>query len=349
MSRRAQYMYGAILPPGEKSLVDAGLGRTVSVGNVTLIAPTDHDRQGGRPARRRRRGDGVPAHAGHRSAVRDEHLLPAIPDAQRRGERHAQHAQPVHAAGRGDPRRDRVVRLTSRRRANSSPTKSDVMIAQHHWPKWGQANIDDMLRKHRDLYKYIHDQTVRLMNQGYTPREIAAQLKLPPSLDNEWSTRGYYGTLSHNTKAVYQKYLGWYDANPANLDPLPPAESAQRYVEYMGGANARSSSGHARISRTATIRWVAEVDEPARVRGSVEHGSASARSRRDGAARLPERVGRLAQRVPDWPHWSCAAASRSCQRSPRRAPTSSARSRWACSSITWRAPRPAQRLKASKW
>src|SRR4029453_13787293 len=136
--------------------------------------------------------------------------------------------------------------------------KSDVMIAQHHWPKWGQSNIDGMLRKHRDLYKSIHDQSVRLMNQGYTPREIAAQLKLPPSLANEWSTRGYYGTLAHNTKAVYQKYLGWYDANPANLDPLPPAESAQRYVEYMGGANAVMERARADFKK-GNYRWVAEV------------------------------------------------------------------------------------------
>jgi len=136
--------------------------------------------------------------------------------------------------------------------------KSDVMIAQHHWPKWGQANINDMLAKHRDLYKYIHDQSVRLLNQGYTPREIAEQLRLPASLENEWSTRGYYGTLSHNSKAVYQKYLGWYDANPATLNPLPPAESAKRYVEYMGGASTVMDRARTDF-RNGNYRWVAEV------------------------------------------------------------------------------------------
>jgi alkyl sulfatase BDS1-like metallo-beta-lactamase superfamily hydrolase len=170
--------------------------------------------------------------------------------------------------------------------------KSDVMIAQHHWPKWGQANIDGMLRKHRDLYKYIHDQSVRLMNQGYTPREIAAQLKLPASLANEWSTRGYYGTLSHNTKAVYQKYLGWYDANPTNLDPLPrsrrSAMSIHRRREHASRSGAdRISERQLSVGRGGANQLV--------LRGSVVHGGAGARRRRAGAARLPERVGRLAQ------------------------------------------------------
>jgi len=136
--------------------------------------------------------------------------------------------------------------------------KSDILIAQHHWPTFGQANIDSYLRKQRDLYKYIHDQTARLLNKGFTPREISAQIKLPPSLDNTWGLRGYYGTLSHNAKAVYQKCLGWYDANPANLNPLPPADSAKRYVEYMGGADAvlkRATEDY----KQGNYRWVLEV------------------------------------------------------------------------------------------
>ena len=297
MSRRAQYMYGVFLPPGEKSLIDTGLGRTVSKGNVTLIAPTDTIAK----AADRRVVDGV------------EMVFQLTPGTEAPSEMNLYFPQfrMLNVAEnvthnmhnlytlRGAEIRDAIawsgyIEQTRELFAD----KSDVMIAQHHWPKWGQANIDGMLRKHRDLYKYIHDQTVRLMNQGYTPREIAAQLKLPPSLANEWSTRGYYGTLSHNTKAVYQKYLGWYDANPANLDPLPPAESAQRYVEYMGGANAVHRSGTEGFQERQ-LSLGRGSREPARVRGSVEHGGASARSRRAGAARLPERVGRLAQRVPD--------------------------------------------------
>ena len=95
-----------------------------------------------------------------------------------------------------------------------------------------------MIRQQRDLYKFAHDQTIRLMNHGLTASEIAETIKLPASLDGAWHGRGYYGHIRHNVKAIYQKYLGWYDANPVNLDPLPPVESGKKYVEYMGGADA---------------------------------------------------------------------------------------------------------------
>jgi alkyl sulfatase BDS1-like metallo-beta-lactamase superfamily hydrolase len=112
----------------------------------------------------------------------------------------------------------------------------EVMFASHHWPVWGNERALEFLRTQRDTYRYLHDQTLRLANQGYTPQEIAEQLDLPTTLRNRFSNRGYYGTVRHNSKAVYQAYFGWYDANPANLDPLPPAEAAARYVGAMGGA-----------------------------------------------------------------------------------------------------------------
>jgi alkyl sulfatase BDS1-like metallo-beta-lactamase superfamily hydrolase len=115
---------------------------------------------------------------------------------------------------------------------------ADVEFAQHHWPVWGNRRVLDFLARQRDLYKYLHDQTVRLMNHGWKAVEIAERLTLPKSLGQTWHVRGYYGTLSHNAKAVYQRYLGWYDANPANLNPLPPVERGRKYVEYMGGADA---------------------------------------------------------------------------------------------------------------
>src|SRR5262249_49233259 len=115
---------------------------------------------------------------------------------------------------------------------------TDVVFAQHHWPVWGNARAADFIRRQRDLYKYLHDQTVRLMNHGYKPAEIAERLSLPKSQSGTWHVRGYYGTLSHNAKAVYQRYIGWYDANPANLNPLPPVERGKKYVEYVGGAEA---------------------------------------------------------------------------------------------------------------
>jgi alkyl sulfatase BDS1-like metallo-beta-lactamase superfamily hydrolase len=136
--------------------------------------------------------------------------------------------------------------------------RTDTVIAQHHWPMWGNARVVAFLKKQRDLYKFIHDQSVRLLNQGLTSTEIAEQLKLPASLANEWSARGYYGTLSHNAKAVYQFYLGWYDANPADLNPLPRAESARKQVEYMGGAEAVLKRARDDFAK-GQYRWVASV------------------------------------------------------------------------------------------
>jgi alkyl sulfatase BDS1-like metallo-beta-lactamase superfamily hydrolase len=135
---------------------------------------------------------------------------------------------------------------------------SDVMFAQHHWPRWGTDRIVDFLAKQRDLYGYIHDQALRLMNKGYVPAEIAEELELPPSLEREWHCRGYYGSLNHNLKAVYQRYLGWFDGNPAHLWPHPPEAAGARYVELAGGADALLA--HAREAfQQGDFRWVAEI------------------------------------------------------------------------------------------
>jgi alkyl sulfatase BDS1-like metallo-beta-lactamase superfamily hydrolase len=136
--------------------------------------------------------------------------------------------------------------------------KTDAVIAQHHWPIWGNARVVAFLKKQRDLYKFIHDQSVRLLNHGLTSTEIAEQLKLPQSLANDWASRGYYGTLSHNAKAVYQFYLGWYDANPADLNPLPRVEMAKKQVDYMGGADAVLKRARADFA-AGQYRWVASV------------------------------------------------------------------------------------------
>ncbi|MGC4082254.1 MAG: alkyl sulfatase dimerization domain-containing protein [Vicinamibacterales bacterium] len=105
---------------------------------------------------------------------------------------------------------------------------ADVVIAQHHWPVWGHERVVRHLEQQRDLYKYVHDQTVRMMNQGMMQTEIAESLRLPKGLEQVWAARGYYGTLSHDSKAVYQKYLGWFNGNPAELNELPPVESARK-------------------------------------------------------------------------------------------------------------------------
>ena len=112
---------------------------------------------------------------------------------------------------------------------------SDVAFASHHWPTWGRDRIVGYLSQQRDLYGYLHDQTLRLLNQGYTGTEIAEMIQLPPALEKAWHTHGYYGSVSHNVKAIYQRYLGWFDGNPSSLWEHPPVESATRYVECMGG------------------------------------------------------------------------------------------------------------------
>jgi len=136
--------------------------------------------------------------------------------------------------------------------------RSDVLIAQHHWPTFGSDRIVAYLKKQRDLYKFINDQSLRLLNQGLTPAEIAETLRLPASLANEWALRGYYGTLRHNARAVYQKYLGWYDSNPPNLDPLAPAAAGRKTIEYMGGADAVIARAREDFRR-GEYRWVASV------------------------------------------------------------------------------------------
>src|SRR5262249_8772042 len=115
---------------------------------------------------------------------------------------------------------------------------AEVAFASHHWPTWGQVRIEERIGLQRDLYAYLPDQTLRMLNQGLVGAEIAEQIHLPPVLENAWHAHGYYGSVSHNVKAIYQRYLGWYDGNPAHLWPHPPVAAAERYVEFMGGADA---------------------------------------------------------------------------------------------------------------
>jgi alkyl sulfatase BDS1-like metallo-beta-lactamase superfamily hydrolase len=136
--------------------------------------------------------------------------------------------------------------------------ESDVLFASHHWPRWGQADLSAYLASQRDAYRYVHDQTLRLANHGLTMNEIAEELVLPTGLGDEFFNRGYYGTLSHNAKAVYQRYLGWFDGNPAHLNPHPPVDAAKRYVSFMGGADAVLERARTSFAE-GDYRWVVEV------------------------------------------------------------------------------------------
>src|SRR5882672_3381451 len=237
MLRRAQYQFGPFLKKGPRGQVDCGLGKSMAAGSVALLRPTDL----------------IKATSDKRTIDGVEFEFQMAPNSEAPAEMHffIPHYQVLNLAEncthnfhnllpfRGADVRDALAWSKYLGEALQMwGGKADAMCGQHHWPVWGHERIDTMIRQQRDLYKFAHDQTIRLMNHGLTASEIAETIKLPASLDGAWHGRGYYGHIRHNMKAIYQKYLGWYDANPVNLDPLPPVESGKKYVEYMGGAEA---------------------------------------------------------------------------------------------------------------
>jgi linear primary-alkylsulfatase len=257
MLRRALFQFGAMLPRGERGQVDTGLGKSVSLGTVTLIPPTNLIEK---PIETHRI-DGV------------EIIFELTPDAEAPAEIIMYYPQfrvlnMTEIATQNFhnllPMRGALVRDSlawskyiggALHRYGAS---SEVLIAQHNWPVWSGDRVRNFLRKQRDAYKFVHDQTVRLMNYGYVGPEIAEMVKLPESLNQEWSTHSFYGNLKHNIRAIYQRYLGHYDGNPANLDALPPVEAAKKSVAYMGGAEAVLKKAREDYAR-AEYRWVAQV------------------------------------------------------------------------------------------
>jgi len=257
MGRRAGYMYGALLPRGPEGQLGAGLGQTTSLGTITLIPPTVTIETTGQTETI----DGV----------RMTFQLTPGTEAPAEMNIHFPEAGVLCVA-------DNVARsmhniLTPRGALVRDPhiwasyldeaielfgAESQVLFSGHHWPCWGSARIVDLLEKQRDLYTYLHDQTLRLLNMGYTGPEIAERIELPPSLADEWHCREFYGSISHNTKAIYQRYMGWFDGNPAHLWEHPPREQARRYVEFMGGAEAVLERAR-RCLEAGDYRWVAEV------------------------------------------------------------------------------------------
>jgi alkyl sulfatase BDS1-like metallo-beta-lactamase superfamily hydrolase len=136
--------------------------------------------------------------------------------------------------------------------------KVDVCLAQHHWPTWGNERVIGFLCEQRDLYQYLHDQTLRMMSHGLTPREISEKLMMPNELARRWHARGYYGAVVHNVQAIYAFYMGPYDGNPVNLNPLPPAEAGAKYMAYSGGLDAAIARARADFDR-GEFRWVAQI------------------------------------------------------------------------------------------
>lgn len=257
MNRRATYMYGALLPRGPRGHVDAGLGKAVSLGQPALVAPTESiERTGTRLSI-----DGVEAvfqvTPGTEAPAEMNFYFPKL-RALCMAENCTCCLHNLYTPRGAQVRDAKAWSFYIDEALALFGAEADVLFASHHWPRWGREDAQAFLTTQRDLYKYVHDQTLRLANHGLTPKEIAEQLALPPTLAAEWHTRGYYGTLNHNAKAVYQRYLGWFDGNPANLHPLPPVDAGRRYVDLAGGADALLAKARAAFE-AGDYRWVAEV------------------------------------------------------------------------------------------
>ena len=257
MSRRAAYMYGAALSRGLRGQVGAGLGQTNSTGTVTLIRPTvDVTRTGQTEV-----VDGVTVEfqltPGTEAPAEMHFLFPdfgALCIAE-----NATHTLHNLLTLRGAQVRDARMWAHYLTEAVELFTgRTEVVFSPHHWPTWGRERVVEFLSLQRDLYAYLHDQTLRLLNRGLTGVEIAEVMRLPPALEQAWHARGYYGSVNHNVKAIYQRYMGWYDGNPANLWPHPPTEAGSRYLEFMGGADAVVGKARAAFD-DGDFRWVAEV------------------------------------------------------------------------------------------
>ena len=256
MGRRATYQFGNELPASPTGLVDAGLGKGLALGRIGILAPTlvvDKTTQemaidGVRFVFQNVPGSEAPAE-----------LAFYLPDfkAYCGAEILTQSMHNLYTL-RGAKVRDALRWSGYIDEALQRFGGAEVFFASHHWPVWGNTRIADFMKQHRDSYRYIHDQTVRLLNSGMKPQEIAETLKLPRSLESAFAVRGYYGTVRHNVKAVYQHYLGWFDGNPANLDPLPRQQAATRYVQLMGGADTTVAAAQAAFDR-GEFRWAAEL------------------------------------------------------------------------------------------
>jgi alkyl sulfatase BDS1-like metallo-beta-lactamase superfamily hydrolase len=257
MVRRAQYMYGPYLARGDHGQVDCGLGKSQSTGTISLFAPTRSIEKSGQEVT----VDGVTM------------VFQLTPNTEAPAEmnfyfprfralcaaENATHNMHNLQTLRGAKVRDALAWSKYLNDAISQfGGETDVLFAQHHWPVWGRDAVVAYLRRQRDLYRYLNDQTLRLLNQGYTGIEIAETFTLPLGLAQSFDLRGYYGSVSHNVKAVYDRYMGWFDGNPSTLHMLPPTESGPRYVEAMGGAARVLELGKAACDR-GEYRWAAQL------------------------------------------------------------------------------------------
>jgi len=273
MSRRAGYMYGAALDRGPRGAVGAGLGQSTSKGRPGILVPTLEIRNTGET----HVVDGVEIEfqmAPGTEAPAEMHFLFPGRRALCMAE-NATHTLHNLLTLRGALVRDPHVWARYLTEAiERFADRVDVVFASHHWPTWGADEIREFLGLQRDLYAYLHDQTLRMLNRGMTGAEIAEEIQLPPALENAWHARGYYGSVSHNVKAITQRYLGWFDGNPARLWPHPPKPLAERYVAAIGGID-RVVEVAQRAFDDGDFRWAATLLDHA-VFADADHGAARA-------------------------------------------------------------------------
>ncbi len=257
MSRRATFQFGAGLDAGPEGAMTSGIGPRVSGGTRSIIAPTHEITRTGETLTI----DGV------------KFIFQLTPETEAPAEMNfflpqfgalclAENANPtMHnvLTPRGALVRDAkrwADHLTEAQRLYGAGT--DVLFTSHGWPRFGREAVEDFIANHRDAYKYLHDQTVRLMNMGLTGEEIADRIALPATLAAKWYNRGYYGTMRHNSRAIYQRYMGWYEGNPAGLNNQPKEQSAPRYVALMGGAKKVRKAAEKAMA-VGDYRWAAEL------------------------------------------------------------------------------------------
>lgn len=289
MARRAMYMYGSRLPASATGLVDNGLGKAVPFGRVGILPPTLLVQQ----PREEHVIDGVRFvfHNVPGSEAPSEFTF-ALPELQAFcGAELMGHTLHNLYTLRGAKVRDALRWSGYLNESLKQVQGSEVVFTQHHWPVWGAERIRGFIEHQRDAYQFIHDQTVRGMNAGLTAPEIAETLKLPTALQQDFAVHGYYGTVKHNVKAVYQFYLGWYDANPANLDALPPVAAAKGYVALAGGPEALRATVQKAFD-AGDFRWAAELLKHA------VYADPGDKAARELLARSFEQLGFLAESAP---------------------------------------------------
>jgi alkyl sulfatase BDS1-like metallo-beta-lactamase superfamily hydrolase len=257
MNRRAAYMYGAALARDPRGGVGAGLGQAISLGTVSLLEPTD-----------------LVTTTGHEETVDGVRMVFQMTPNTEAPSEFLIYLPDFKALCAAEDATHNLHNLVTLRGAlvrdphgwagyltetvDLFGDEVEVVFASHHWPVWGNQHVVAFLSVQRDIYAYLHDQTLRMMNKGLVGPEIAEEITLPPALENAWSTRGYYGSVSHNVKAIYQRYLGWYDGNPAHLWEHPPVGRAERYVDAIGGVDVVVEKARAAFD-AGDYRWAAEL------------------------------------------------------------------------------------------